>query len=102
MRTDWSVPGVGDFSIESIPEIIPLTDEHELYEGAMFKNKDKLKTSLGKYALKQKFEYRITRSSKTRFLASCKDKSCKFKLRAGSVQEGSYWTVAKFVKDHSC
>ena len=52
MRTDWSVPSVGDFSIESIPEIIPSTDEHELYEGAMFKNKDELKTTLGKYVLK--------------------------------------------------
>ena len=102
MRTDWNVLGVGDFSIESIPEIILSTDEHELYEGAMFKNKDELKTSLSKYALKQKFEYRITRSSKTCFLASCKDKSCTFKLRAGSVQEDSYWTVAKFVRDHSC
>ena len=57
MRTDWSVPSVGGFSIQSIPKIIPSTDEHELYEGAMFKNKDELKTSLGKYALKQKFEY---------------------------------------------
>ena len=57
VRTDWSVPGLGDFSIESIPEIIPSTDEHELYECTMFKNKDELKTSLGKYALKQKFEY---------------------------------------------
>ena len=75
VRTYWSVPGVGDFSIESIPEIILSIDEHELYEGAMFKNKDELKTLLGKYALKQKFEYRITRSSKTRFLASYKDKS---------------------------
>ena len=52
MRTDWSVPGVGDFSIESIPEIIPSTDEHELYKGAIFKNKDELKTTLSKYALK--------------------------------------------------
>ena len=52
VRTDWSVPGVGDFSIESIPEIILSIDEHELYEGAIFKNKDELKTSLGKYALK--------------------------------------------------
>ena len=101
-RTDWSVPSVGDFSIENILEIIPSIDEHELYEGAMFKNKDELKTSLGKYALKQKFEYRITRSFKTRFLAICKDKSCTFKLRAGSVQEGSYWTIAKFVNNHSC
>ena len=102
VRIDWTVPGVGDFSIQSIPEIILSTDEYELYEGAIFKNKDELKTSLGKYALKQKFEYRITKSSKTRFLVSCKYKSCTFKLRASSVQESSYWTVAKFVRDHSC
>ena len=57
MRTDWNVLGVRDFLIESISEIIPSTDEHELYEGVMLKNKDELKTSLGKYALKQKFEY---------------------------------------------
>ena len=63
MKTDWSVPGVENFFIESIPSIIPSTDEHELYEGAIFKNKDKLKIVLGKYALKQKFEYQITRSS---------------------------------------
>ena len=85
MRTDWSIPSVGDFSIESILEIISSTDEHELYEGVMFKNKDELKTSLRKYVLKQKFEYQITRSTQTYFLASCKDKSCTFKLRAGSV-----------------
>ena len=90
VRTNWSVPGVGDFSIQSISKIIPSTDEHELYENAMFKSKDELKTSLGKYALKQKFEYQIIRSSKTRFLASCKDRNCMFKLRAGSVQEGCY------------
>ena len=52
VRTYWSVLGVRDFSIQSIPEIIPSTDEHELYEGAMFKNKDELKTLLGEYALK--------------------------------------------------
>ena len=81
--------------------MIPSTDEHKLYEGVMFKNKDELKTTLGKYVLKQKFEYRITRSSQTYFLASCKDKTCTFKLRAGSIQEGSYWTVVKFIRDYS-
>ena len=95
MRTNWSVPGVGDFSIKSIPSMIPSTDEHKLYEGVMFKNKDELKTTLGKYVLKQKFEYRITRSSQTYFLASCKDKTCTFKLRVGSVQEGAKLKLAR-------
>ena len=57
MKTNWSVPGVENFFIESIPSIIPSIDEHKLYEGAMFKNKNELKTALGKYALKYKFEY---------------------------------------------
>ena len=37
VRRDCSIPDIEDFSIESIPSIIPLTDEHELYKGAMFK-----------------------------------------------------------------
>ena len=85
VRRVWIVPGVGDYSIKSIPSIISSTNEHELYKGAMFKNKDKLKTTLGKHTLKQKFEYQKIRSSQTRFLASCKDKTCMFKLRVGSV-----------------
>ena len=52
VRINWSVLGVGDFSIENIHSIIPSIDKHELYETAMFKNKNGLKTALGKYALK--------------------------------------------------
>ena len=51
---------------------------HVLYKGAIFMSKDKLKITLGRLALKDKFKYRIRRSSKTLFEALCKDKSCKF------------------------
>ena len=54
------------------------------------------------YALKKKFEYRINRSNKTHFSASCRDKDCKFKLSAVCDKDGSYWTVKKFEKVHSC
>ena len=52
--------------------------------------------------LKEKFEYRIKRSNKTYFEASCKDIYYKFQLREIRMQEGSYWAVAKFIKDYSC
>ena len=45
-------------------------------------SKDKLKITLGRLALKDKFKYRIRRSSKTCFEASCKDIGWKFQLRA--------------------
>ena len=55
--------------------------------------------SLCMLALKDKFEYRIKRSSKTRFEVSCKDIGWKFQLCAIGMQEGFYWTVGKFVND---
>ena len=82
--------------------MIPSRDEHVLYKGEMFISKDKLKTTLGKLALKDKFEYRIRRYSKTHFEASCRDIACKFELHAIAMQGGIYCIVAKFVKDHTC
>ena len=74
--------------------MIPSIDEHVLYKGAMFISKNELKTTLGRIALKDKFEYRIRRSSKTHFKASCKD----IGLMCGCDAKGSYWIVVKFVK----
>ena len=65
-------------------------------------SKEELKISLGMLALNEKFEYKIKRSSKTRFYASCKHIGCTFVLQAIGIQSGSCWTVVKFVNDHSC
>ena len=77
-------------------------DQHVLYKGTMFMSKNKLKTILSRLALKDKFEYQIKRSSKTRFEASCKDIAYKFQLHVVAMQGGIYWTIAKFVKEPSC
>ena len=84
-----------------MPTMIPSTYEHVIYKGAMFINKDELKYTLDKLALMVKFEYRIKRSSKTRFRASCVDLACKFKLCASGMKWGNYWRVRKFVKDYT-
>ena len=59
-----------------------------LYKGAMFISKNELKISLEMLALKEKFEYRIKRSNKTYFEASCKDMGCKFQLHVIGMQGG--------------
>ena len=64
-------------------------------------SKDELEETLAKFALKEKFEYRIKRSNKTRFATLCRDIACKFELFTGVTQMGNYWTVTKFVKDHN-
>ena len=56
--------------------MIESTSKHALYKGAMFLSKEELKMSLGMLALNEKFEYKIKRSSKTYFYASCKHIDC--------------------------
>ena len=82
--------GNQDYSIQTIPTMIPSTNEQEIYEGAIFISKDELKCALGKLALKVKFEYRILKSYKTRFRASCVNIDCKFELRATVMKESNY------------
>ena len=55
----------------------------------LFRSKD-LKLTVQKYALKQNFELRNRRSSKTRYEAGCKDGECEFQLRAYKMQKGEY------------
>ena len=69
-----------DVSFETIPTMIKPTSKHALYKCAIFISKEELKMSLGMLALNEKFEYKIKRSSKTRFYASCKHIGCTFLL----------------------
>ena len=90
MRREWTVLGFRDHSFQTIPLVIPSIYEHVLYKGVMFINKDDLKIALGKLVLKDKFEFRIKRSSKTHFEASCKYMACKFQLHTVAMEEGIY------------
>ena len=67
IRKEWVIPGSVDYTFQNIPTKISSTSNHALYKSALFMNKEKLKMSLGMLALKEKFEYRIRRLSKTRF-----------------------------------
>ena len=78
-----------DVPFQTIPTMISSTLDHALYKGAIFiMSKKRLKKSLGVITLKEKFEYKIRRSSKTRFYASCKHIGCNFLLRAIGIQGG--------------
>ena len=86
--------GSMDVSFQIIPTVMSSTSKHALYKGAMFMSKDELKMSLRVLALKEKFEYKIRKSSKTRFYASCKHIGCIFLLRAVGMQRGHVGLLA--------
>ncbi|KAK2658249.1 hypothetical protein Ddye_004782 [Dipteronia dyeriana] len=54
------------------------------------------------YALTERFEWKVKRSTKTRFTATCKNSKCEWVIRAGKLKNGTYWHVKSFVKEHTC
>ena len=87
MKKKWKVFSYVDYSIESIPTMMSSTSDNVLYKYAMFMNNEELKMTLGMLALKEKFEFRIRRSNKTRFKTSYKDIGCKFQLCVIKMQK---------------
>ncbi|KAK3189651.1 hypothetical protein Dsin_029212 [Dipteronia sinensis] len=89
----WIIPGSERCSFEPISTEESISDDGRLYKGNIFQCKKDLKRTLHMYALKEQFEVRIRRSSKTRYKAGCKDGECEFQLRAFKMQKGEYWVV---------
>ncbi|KAK3229738.1 hypothetical protein Dsin_001619 [Dipteronia sinensis] len=98
----WIISGLERYSFEPISTEESISDDDRLYKGKIFQCKKDLKRTLHMYALKEQFEVRIRRSSKTRYEAGCKDGECEFQLRAFKMQKGEYWVVRMFLKDHTC
>ncbi|XVF54137.1 hypothetical protein PTKIN_Ptkin05aG0156600 [Pterospermum kingtungense] len=77
--------GFTQYSISEINTASSSTSDHELYVDAEFMSKDGLITCIGKRALKERFEFRVKRSSKTRYVASCIVEDYTFEVRAVGV-----------------
>ncbi|KAK2642683.1 hypothetical protein Ddye_024446 [Dipteronia dyeriana] len=99
---DWIILGAERYSFESISTKEACSDDGRLYEDRIFQCKKDLKRTLNMYALKEGFEVRIRRSSKTRYEAGYKDGECEFHLHGIKMQKEEYWVVRMFrAKDHA-
>ncbi|EOX93612.1 Uncharacterized protein TCM_002504 [Theobroma cacao] len=72
-------------------------DDH-LYHRKVFLSKAELKRALSMLALKEHFEFRVKKSCHAHFEVGCKDKACKFALRATKLPEREYWQVRMLQK----
>ncbi|TXG60711.1 hypothetical protein EZV62_015284 [Acer yangbiense] len=84
---NWIIPGSERYSLEPNRMDDAISNDGCLYKGKLFRCKKDLKGTVQKYALKENFELRIRRSSKTRYEAGCKDSECEFQLRAYKMQK---------------
>ncbi|XP_021991714.1 uncharacterized protein LOC110888497 [Helianthus annuus] len=70
--------------------------------GHIFNNKEEMKLELGKKCLLEHFEFKVDRSSKTRYEVSCMGDGCEWRFKAYAIPGGSLFFVKHMNDRHTC
>ncbi|KAK3221374.1 hypothetical protein Dsin_008399 [Dipteronia sinensis] len=97
----WILPCAGRYSFNTTPAT-STAQEGPFFIGQVFEDKLKLKIELGLYAMRERFDIRVRRSTKYRFEASCKDINYQFTIGAVRKEHCMFWHVKKFIRTHTC
>jgi MULE transposase domain/MuDR family transposase/SWIM zinc finger len=74
-----------------------------LAEGSTFDNLEQLKQACRMYAIENHFEFRTSRSTKTRYQIACKVSTCSWYLYATAVNNtANIFRIKKYSSDHQC
>jgi hypothetical protein len=73
-----------------------------LSKGATFPNIADLKDRCKKYAIENGFEFKVDRSSKTRYTIVCKVEGCPWHLHGSTFGEASFCRIKDFHNEHTC
>ncbi|KAH9794536.1 SWIM-type domain-containing protein [Citrus sinensis] len=86
------------------PDLVRSCNSADIGVGKLFAKKNELILELRKVALREKFDFKIARSTTTRFEAHCSSKSCNWRLRAtrGSDEHNVPWVVRSVDNVHTC
>ncbi|CAA7048823.1 unnamed protein product [Microthlaspi erraticum] len=67
-----------------------------------FDSKDRLRATMEICAMKYNFDYKVTKSDTKFWCIRCKDKVCKWSLRAECVEGSTVFKINKYVGKHTC
>ncbi|KAH9659886.1 SWIM-type domain-containing protein [Citrus sinensis] len=86
------------------PDLVRSCNSADIGVGKLFAEKNELILELRKVALREKFDFKIARSTTTRFEAHCSSESCNWHLRAtrGSDEHNVPWVVRRVDNVHTC
>ncbi|TXG69129.1 hypothetical protein EZV62_004064 [Acer yangbiense] len=96
----WILPCTGRYSFVTILSASN-SQKGPLFVGQVFQHKHKLKTELGLYAMQERIDIRVRRSTKYRFEAGCEDINCQFTIGAVRKEHCMFWHVKKFIIEYS-
>ncbi|KAH9803703.1 SWIM-type domain-containing protein [Citrus sinensis] len=86
------------------PSFVSSCDSDDISVGKLFAEKNELILQLRKVAFRDKFDFKIARSTTTRFEAHCCSESCKWRIRAtrSSNEQHVPWVVKRIDNVHTC
>ncbi|XP_062112481.1 uncharacterized protein LOC133823641 [Humulus lupulus] len=94
---------------ESIPEhigtettIITHAISDGIREKQVYKNKEVLTTTIGLYAIKNNFQFKVHKSCKKEYQLKCLDSECTWSFRAARYGKTDMFQLRKFNRAHTC
>ncbi|KAH9715482.1 SWIM-type domain-containing protein [Citrus sinensis] len=86
------------------PSFVSSCDSDDISVGKLFAEKNEFILQLRKVAFRDKFDFKIARSTTTRFEAHCCSESCKWRIRATrcSNEQNIPWVVKRIDNVHTC
>ncbi|KAH9721820.1 hypothetical protein KPL70_006524 [Citrus sinensis] len=86
------------------PSFVSSCDSDDISVGKLFAEKNEFILQLRKVAFRDKFDFKIARSTTTRFEAHCCSESCKWRIRATrcSNEQNVPWVVKRIDNVHTC
>ncbi|KAK9177462.1 hypothetical protein WN944_029484 [Citrus x changshan-huyou] len=86
------------------PSFLSSCDSDDISVGKLFAEKNEFILQLRKVAFRDKFDFKIARSTTTRFEAHCCSESCKWRIRAtrSSNEQNVPWVVRRIDNVHTC
>ncbi|KAL5566529.1 hypothetical protein UlMin_029693 [Ulmus minor] len=87
---------------ENMEIITKGTSIEDLKENLIFESKEDLKEVLSMIAIKKKFQYRVPKSDKKRFMARCIDEKCEWYLSVRVYKNTTMYKVCTYKNVHTC
>ena len=86
------------------PSFLSICDSDDFSVGKLFAEKNEVILQLRKVGFRDKFDFKIARSTTTRFEAHCCSESCKWHIRAtrSSNEQNVPWVVRRIDNVHTC
>ncbi|XP_016553351.2 uncharacterized protein LOC107852827 [Capsicum annuum] len=74
----------------------------DVEEGHLYMDKNTISSVMKHYAIHEKFQFKVKRSSSSRYYLKCINQRCNWTFRSSSQKNSEVFMVTKFVDDHTC